>query len=665
MKDGVMYQIMPDRFANGETSNDIAVTRPRYAYPSPTNPVQATDAQVQRRDWTQLPEGGCRDYVQPLAPCAERALGRDYFGGDLQGIAQKLPYLQQLGVTMIYLTPVFASKSNHAYDVADFTHVDPAFGGDAGLAALLSQAHQHGIKIILDLPFDPSSSDSPYFDRYHHYPAIGACEDPTSPYRSWFTFHTLPAGTAGPCAGEEPGTYATYECWDGTVDTLPLFRRKELGDPAQAFAPVADYFYRGQNSIARRWLELGVDGFRLDSMQDNSFPPAYWQQFRTVVKTMKPDAPLVGEGWKFADNMKLTSGDQADTPMGYRFRAAVLSLLGASENKGFPGEGEPNVPVSQFVAAMRSIRQDYPDATYRTFMNLLGSHDTARLRWILSPGQYNREDREFNAANAAAGIAAEKVAATIQFTLPGMPSIYYGDEVGMSGSGDPDDRRTFPWTSTVQCSVGNDYCAGGDHDLLGFYSALVALRTSHPVFRDGDAHYLLADDQAQTLAYAMRTPADAAIVLVNRSAMARTVHVPTNAVVRDGVDFVPALGREAAAATTTSGTLTATIPGMTAQVLLTRPGQQITPPPAPAQVHVGTQPGSRTGISWEAVEGAASYQVWRSPLFGGGYQLIATVTGTSFADTPDRLSVDYHYTVNAVDRSGNVGPVSADTAAHP
>ncbi|HET9256023.1 MAG TPA: alpha-amylase family glycosyl hydrolase [Pseudonocardiaceae bacterium] len=232
---------MPDRFANGDISNDISVTRPRYDYPAPTSSARSEqDAQVTRRAWTQLPEGGCRDYVNPSTPCAEQALGRDYFGGDLQGVAQKLPYLQKLGVTMIYLTPVFASKSNHAYDVEDFTHVDPAFGGDAGLATLLSQAHQRGIKVILDLPFDPSSSDSPYFDRYHRYPAVGACEDPKSAYRLWFTFRPLPAGTAGPCAGEVPGTSATYDGWGGMVDTLPLFRERDLGHPAEAFAPVAD-----------------------------------------------------------------------------------------------------------------------------------------------------------------------------------------------------------------------------------------------------------------------------------------------------------------------------------------------------------------------------------------------------------------------------------------
>jgi len=665
LKDGVMYQIMPDRFANGDTSSDISVTRPRYDYPAPPHPTPAqtaaaATAQVQRRAWSQLPEGSCRDHINSSTPCTERALGRDYFGGDLPGITQKLPYLQKLGVTIIYLTPIFASKSNHAYDVDDFTHVDPAFGGDAGLAALLREAHQRGIRVILDLPFDPSSSDSPYFDRYHHYPTIGACEDPTSPYRSWFSFQPPPAGTAGPCAGDKPGTSATYDGWGGTVDTLPLLQKKDPANPAEVFSPVADYFYRARNSIVCRWLRFGVDGFRVDSMQDQSFPPAYWQQFRTVVKTAKPGAPLIGEGWHFADNLKLTNGDQADTSMGYRFRAAVLSLLGAvGDDKGFPGDNDPHVPVSAFVSAMQSIRQDYSDAAYRTFMNLLGSHDTARLRWMLTPGQYNSQDREFNTANAAAGITAEKIAATIQFTLPGMPSIYYGDEIGITGSGDPDNRRTFPWTGTNKCAAGNDYCAADDHQLFDFYSALIALRKSHPVFRDGDAHYLLADDQAQTLAYAIRTPADIAIVLINRSATARTINAPTATVVRDGVNFLSALGPPTTI-TTTAGELTATIPPMTAQVLIAKPGQPITPPPAPTQVHATRQSNGLVRITWNAVDDAARYQIWRTPLAAGGYQLVTTTTTNSFTDNPARSDLEYHYTIKTIDRSNNVSANSAD-----
>lgn len=669
MKDGVMYQIMPDRFANGDSGNDISLTRPRYDYPAPPNatPQQIADAaaaKITHRDWDQKPEGACRDHVDEQ--CAEKTFGRDYYGGDLPGIAAKIPYLQQLGVTILYLTPIFASKSDHAYDVEDFTKIEPAFGGEAGLAQLLRLAHERDIKVILDIPFDPSSSDSVYFDRYHHYPNLGACEDPASPYRSWFTFTDLPAGEPGPCAGSKPGIFASYESWGGAFDALPLFRKRDPGDPAKVFAPVADYFYNGKDSIARRWLDFGADGFRLDSMQDESFPPAYWQQFRTVVKSAKPGAPLVAEGWHFADNMKLTSGDQADTPMGYRFRAAVLSLMGAiGDDKGFPGDGNPNVPVSQFPAAMRSIRQDYSDATYRTFMNLLDSHDTARIRWMLTPGKYNSADREANQANVTAGIAAEKVAATIQFTVPGMPSIYYGDEVGVTGSDDPDNRRTFPWNGTSSCSANNAYCAGGNHDLLAFYSKLISLRKRHPVLRDGDAHFLLADDKEQTLGYAMRGNKDVALVLVNRSTTARTMQVPLGDVVRDGVELVPAFGAGAQKTTSSDGQVVVTVPPMTAQVLVARPGQDLTPPVAPARVVSDGDLAGRVRLGWQPVSGARAYEVWRSPLAGGGYQRIATTTDPSYVDTPARSGVAYHYVVRTVDGAGNIGVRSAQTSVTP
>ncbi|GAA1662334.1 alpha-amylase family glycosyl hydrolase [Fodinicola feengrottensis] len=666
MKDGVMYQIMPDRFDNGDPSNDVSLTRSRYDYPAPPNatPSQialAQAAQTTHRTWNQLPAGGCRDHVDE--PCTEQALGRDYFGGDLQGIAAKIPYLHGLGASILYLTPIFASKSNHAYDVEDFTRIDPAFGGAAGLRQLLQRAHRSGIKVILDVPFDPSSSDSPYFDRYHHYPNDGACESVTSPYRSWFTFTDLPVGETGPCAGSKPGLFASYEEWGNVAEALPLFRKHDPGNPAAVFAPVADYFYNGPQSIARRWLDFGADGFRLDSMQDESFPTAYWQQFRTVVKDAKPGAPLVAEGWHFADNMKLTNGDQADTPMGYRFRAAVLSLMGAvGDDKSFPGDDNPTVPVSQFAAAMQSIRQDYPDATYRTFMNLLDSHDTARIRWMLTPGKYNSADREANPAHVAAGLAAEKVAATIQFTVPGMPSVYYGDEVGVTGSDDPDNRRTFPWTGTSNCSAATSYCAGGDRDLLSFYTHLASLRKTHPVLRDGDAHFLLTDDTAQTLGYAMRSPDDLALVLVNRSSSMRTLRVPLGSVARDGIALAPAFGAGAQAVTSAAGVVTASVPPMTAQVLVATPGQDLTPPPAPQRVSGSPAAAGRVSLRWSTVTGASRYEVWRSPLSGGGYERVGVVAGPSFVDTPDSRA---HYVVRAVDAAGNIGAQSAETAVTP
>jgi len=666
LENGIMYQIFPDRFANGDTANDPSPTEPRYDYPAPPNATDqqkaaAATSQIHNRVWGQLPEGYCRDYANPAQKCTEAEYGRDFFGGDLEGITQKLDYLTKLGVTILYINPIFSSASDHGYDVRDFRHIDPKFGGDGALDALIRGAHRKHMEVILDGPFDPTSSDSPYFDRYHHYTVSGACENPGSPYRSWFTFHDLPQGTDGPCAGSKPGVRATYDSWGGTADALPLLTKKDPSDPSRPYAPIADYFYKQADSIAQHWLDKGVDGWRLDSMQDSAFPASYWQQFRTAVKSAHPDAPLIGEAWHWNDNMPLTNGDTADTPMGYRFRAAVLSLLGATgHDKGFPGEDDPNVPISQFASAMESIQQDYAPATYRTFMNLLDSHDTPRTRWMLTPGQNNREDKEDNASNVAVGIAKEKVATTVQFTLPGMPSIYYGDEVGLTGSDDPDNRRTFPWTSGQSCTSANDYCAGGNHDLLNFFTSLTKLRSQHPVFRTGDVDYLLTDDSAQTLAYSMRTKNDIALVLVNRSdTKTQQLSVPTGSVVRDGVTFSDALGT--GVATTAGGKLEMTLPPTAARVLLMKPGQDITPPTAPRHVDAQAAPNGSVTVHWTG--SASKYVVSRSPLAGGGYQQIGRTGGTSYVDRTAAPGTTYHYVIQAIDAYGNTSDNSAEAAA--
>ena len=170
---------------------------------------------------------------------------------------------------------------------------------------------------------------------------------------------------------------------------------------------VRDLVYaQGNNSVAPYWLNQGADGWRLDVMGDGSFPADFWQQFRTAVKTAKPNAPIIGELWKKDEVLPKIHGDQADTTMNYRFRNAILGFFGKVDNKGFPDDGQSDQPPSLFASKLNSIREDYPDATYYTLMNLMDSHDTERILWSLTPGQYNREDREFNAANLAHGQAA-------------------------------------------------------------------------------------------------------------------------------------------------------------------------------------------------------------------------------------------------------------------
>lgn len=632
LADGVIYQVFPDRFANGDPANDPAEDEPRYDYPAPPDATpeqkEAADlAQIELYDWADLPEGYCRAYVAPATPCTEQALGRDFFGGDLDGVREKLDYLQDLGVTAIYLNPIFDGSSNHFYDVRDHSRISPWLGGDAAFQRLAAAAHSRGMRIILDGPFAAVSSDGPFFDRYQHFPELGACESAESPYRSWFTFHDAPSG---PCAGSAPGLRATYDGWMD-FEPLPLLDKSN--------PEVRDYFYAADGSIGQTWLQNGADGWRLDSMHHESFPLDYWQGFRVAAKQVAPDAPLIGEA--FLNSQVLTRGDTADTEMGYRFWWAEMSLLGGNDGQ----DSRLSTVLNQFV----SIQQDYPSGTAKMYMNLLSSHDTARVLWRLTPGANNREDREFDAANLAVGTQKEKIAVTVQFTMPGTPSIYYGDEIGLTGDNDPDNRRPFPWD-------------GGDESLLTTYQSLAELRSENPVLSGGDLRFLLADDAQNAMAYAMRDDTSVAVVVVNRGSEASAIAVPTAGYLPDGVEFDPAFGPVTDPAATAGGALTVTLPALSAQVLVSAPDTDVSGPSAPSPQ--ASAESDRVTLSWRPVQGAGSYVVERSPLTGGGYVQVGEVEARGgkvrFVDSGLAPSTAYFYRVRAVDSVGNLGTPSAE-----
>ena len=315
----VIYQIFPDRFRNGRKDNDPRTGQIRY------------DDPVLKLPWGTLPEGYCRNYADAVANCPwrfdptppstiESPRGRDYMGGDLKGIDQSLEYLKTLGVNTLYFNPIFDSASNHGYDTQNYYRIDPYFGTQKDWENMVKHADQLGIRIILDGVFNHLSSDSSFFDRYHHYLEVGACESLTSPYRSWFTFHDVSAGS-GTCEGSAGPNSATYDGWFG-FDSIPVLNKSN--------PQVQAYFLTGQNSVTSYWLNQGAGGWRLDVMGDSSFPAGYWETFRQVVKDTNSDDLIIGELWqKDSTLLRFLRGGLADTTMNYRLRDMVVGLLRA------------------------------------------------------------------------------------------------------------------------------------------------------------------------------------------------------------------------------------------------------------------------------------------------------------------------------------------------
>lgn len=650
-----IYQIFPDRFRNGRADNDPKTGDIRY------------DDPVIDLPWGTRPEGFCRNYADaatncpwrfddtppPTSPAKEAPRGRDYFGGDLKGVDQYLDYLADLGVTAIYFNPVFDAGSNHAYDTQDYTKIDPYFGIQADFDNLVKHAGERGIRLILDGVLNHLSSDSPIFDRYHHYATEGACESPASPYRSWFYFQAVPAGT-GTCAGDD-GTplAASYTGWFG-FDSIPVIRKTE--------SAVQEFFLTDADSIARRWLQAGAGGWRMDVSGDPSFPACYWETFREVVKQTRPDALTISETWqKDSTLLRMLLGDRLDTTMNYRFRDAVVGFLapGGFDSKGFADSGYVLKP-SQVAARLASIREDYADPAYYSLMNLLDSHDTERLLWTLTPGAETTVDKEGNAANVAAGKRRLRIASLIQFTVAGAPTVYYGDEVGLTGDDDPDDRRTYPWA---------DLGGSPDTALLDHYRTLASLRRKTGALTAGDFRILLADDASNTLAYGRKTPTGAAIVAVNRGGAARTLTLPVADYLPGGVTFTTryAVGDGGSTgASVSGGTIQVEVPADGALLLTTR-SADLAPPAAPGGLRVTAEAAGQVSLAWHPVAGAAGYDVYASPLSGGGYVKANTtpVGGTSFTVTGLDNARTYFFVVRAVDGPGNASGWSNEVSAIP
>lgn len=415
----VMYQIMPDRFYK---KGDCDLSEKLRPFTIHTN-------------WNELPE---------YRPDKEGNWCSDFFGGNLAGVQEKLPYLQSLGVNIIYFNPVFMAYSNHRYDTADYKRIDPMLGTEEDFRLLCEEAHQRGIRVILDGVFSHTGSNSVYFDAKGIF-GHGAASDPDSPYRSWYRFSDYPK---------------KYEAWWG-MPTLPNI---EETDPSYM-----DYIIDGEDSVAAHWLRLGADGFRLDVVDE--LPDSFVLRLKKRLHQLKPDALLLGEVWEDASN-KRSYGDsrryftdgELDSVMNYPWRKAIVNFVLGRDG----GES--------LAESIMTLAENYPPQVLQCVMNMLSSHDTVRILTAL--GEEYPESKEARAVYRMPSQVRERalhklhLAVFLQFMLPGMASIFYGDEVGLEGFEDPFCRRTFPWGQE-------------DHNLLSYYRALGRLKNGLPALKTG------------------------------------------------------------------------------------------------------------------------------------------------------------------------------------
>lgn len=442
-KGGVMYQIFPDSFCrSGLPKQDIPADRT----------MQPLDALPDNR-----PDENGRYCTR-------------YYGGDLPGITEKLPYLASLGVTMLYLNPIFEAHANHRYNTANYLHIDPMLGTEADFTALCAAARRLGIAVILDGVFNHTGDDSLYFDKFGRYGHTGAWHNRQSPYRRWYSFH----GTG-------------YRGWWG-MPTMPELNENE---------PSYRQFICGEGGVIDYWLDRGASGFRLDVADE--LPDGFIAACRTAVKR-HPGCLLIGEVWEDASNKVAYSvrrryllGHELDGVMNYPFRTAILGFLRTGD-------------AAAFAEAVTGILENYPAPVWPLLMNMLSTHDTERIITVLAAGRpphSKQAQREYILPREEflRGLELVKLAAALQFTLPGFPSVYYGDEIAMQGFGDPFCRAYYRWDDPPA-------------DLRGLMRSLSALRRSQPAFHTGGCRFLLAENGA--VAYLREEKDSRVLVLVNR-----------------------------------------------------------------------------------------------------------------------------------------------------
>ncbi len=367
----------------------------------------------------------------------------DFYGGNLQGIISKLDYLASLGINMLYLSPVFEASSNHRYDTGDYSKIDSLLGDESDFQELIDKADQYGMGIMLDGVFNHTGADSKYFNKFNHYPTLGAYQSKDSPYYDWFTFTQFPD---------------KYESWWG-ITCVPTVSKK-----ATAYQDMI----AGKGGILQQRTKQGIKGWRLDVVDELSSP--FVESIRTAIKGSNKDAIVIGEVWEdastkhsYGEEREYFRGKQLDGVMNYPFRNAIIDYV-LHKNS------------TVFLEEIMTICENYPLQSLNCCMTLLGSHDTVRiintLAQINTHNTTKEQRRDYIIPQPLYDKAVKKlkIASAIQYFLPGIPTIYYGDEIGMTGFEDPINRRPFNLDKA-------------DNNLLEHYKKLGNLRKDNrPLF---------------------------------------------------------------------------------------------------------------------------------------------------------------------------------------
>lgn len=417
---GMMYQIFPDRFSYGDKK------------------LQPGKGKILNDDWG----NGIPQFAEVPGGEVENNM---FFGGNLWGVADRLDYIKSLGVDVIYLCPIFEAASNHHYDTGDYLKIDSLLGGEDAFVHLLSEMKSRGMKLILDGVFNHTGDDSRYFNRRGNYPPEGACDSVDSPYYNWYSFDSYPD---------------SYKCWWG-VKILPAVKSDE---------PSYLSFICGEDGVVRHYLKMGIDGWRLDVADELS--DRFLTELRSAAKSEAEDSLIIGEVWEDASNKTAYNrrrqyfrGGQLDSVMNYPLKDALISFILDGNSAGLANTSE-------------LIWKHYPPQVNHVLMNFLGTHDTERILTVLSQAgcseMTNRQLSQFRLPDDLRKTASERLksAFALLAAFPGIPCIYYGDEIGMEGGRDPFNRMPMP--------VGKI-----DGNITPFISRIGAIRRSEPLFADG------------------------------------------------------------------------------------------------------------------------------------------------------------------------------------